>query len=151
MWGCTHHRERQWIRTTTKFAGPEGSRVDLDPNITQSSDDHHRDTLSVDHRREIHGILQTTHDYLFLFTFPPSMLFDVSKTWLPVFWKIMVRNRKYMNFCPKRWGLHISFNKCPLFKCMSFVCPLYVLKITLSHPGRHKEIVCWRWSQRIHF
>jgi hypothetical protein len=51
-----------------------GNDVHFDPNITQSSDDHHRDTLSVDHRGEIHGIRQTTHGYLFLFTFPPSML-----------------------------------------------------------------------------
>ncbi len=56
------------------FVCHEGNRVDVPSNITQSSDDHHRDTLSVDHRRQTHGNLQGTLCYLLLFTFPPWML-----------------------------------------------------------------------------
>ena len=73
----------QWERIL--FVCYEGSRVDLAPNITQSSDDHWQDTLSVDHLREIHGGLHSTHGYLLLFTFPPSI--DVWKTWCNVFLK----------------------------------------------------------------
>jgi hypothetical protein len=78
--------ERPRIRTVTKFVGSspgqwerilfvcyETSGFDLTPNITQSSDDRHRDTWSVDHRREIHGRLEVTHGYLLVFTFPVSM------------------------------------------------------------------------------
>ncbi len=62
MW----HTERQRIRT---------------PNTTRSSDDHRRDTSSVDYRWETHGILLGTHPHGVLSTYPPYMfrLFDVSK------------------------------------------------------------------------
>ena len=36
--------------------------------------DHHQDTLSVDHRREMCGCLQTTHVYLILLSFPPYIM-----------------------------------------------------------------------------
>jgi hypothetical protein len=63
------HSERVFL-----FVYYDGNRVDLDANITQCSYDHLRDTLSVDHRRETHGSIHVTHGYLFLFTFPLSML-----------------------------------------------------------------------------
>ena len=56
------------------FVCYEGSGVHLVPNITQSSDDHRGDTLSVDHRWETHGSLLTTHRYPLLSDFPTSML-----------------------------------------------------------------------------
>jgi hypothetical protein len=44
--------------------------------------------LSVDRLREIHGGLHSTHGYLLLFTFPPSMLrCSMLEDLMPVFWK----------------------------------------------------------------
>ena len=61
---------------------------DLAPIITQSSDDRHRDPWSVDHRREIHGSLETRHGYLLVFTFPPSMFgCSMFQGWCPVFFE----------------------------------------------------------------
>jgi hypothetical protein len=76
------------------FVCYKGNGVHLAPIITQSSDDHHRDTLSVDHRWERHGSLHTPHGYLLLFTFPPS-LFRCSR--LPGFFQDLVPN---VEVCP---------------------------------------------------
>ncbi len=68
---CRVFSRTQWERIL--FVCYETSEFDLAPNITQSFDDQHRDPWSVDHRWEIHGSLESTHGYLFVFTFPPSM------------------------------------------------------------------------------
>ncbi len=49
------------------FVCYETNGFDVDPIITQSSDDRHRDPWSVDHRREIHGSFEATHGYLLVF------------------------------------------------------------------------------------
>ncbi len=83
---CRAFCRTQWEHIL--FVCYEGSGVDLAPNITQSSDDHRRDTLSVDRLREIHGDLHSTHGYLLLFTFPPSMLrCSMLEDLMTVFWK----------------------------------------------------------------
>ena len=72
-----NHVYRAFCRTQWEhilFVCYEGSGVHLTPNITQSSDDHRGDTLSVDHRWETHDNLLATHRYPLLFDFPVSML-----------------------------------------------------------------------------
>ncbi len=60
---CRVFSRTQWERIL--FVCYEISGFDLAPNITQSSDDRHRDPWSVDHRWEIHCSLEATHGYLF--------------------------------------------------------------------------------------
>ncbi len=83
---CRVFSRTQWDRIL--FVCYETSGYDLAPNITQSSDDRHRDPWSVDHRREIHGSLETSHGNLLVFTFPPSMLgCSMFQDLCPVFFK----------------------------------------------------------------
>ncbi len=95
------------------FVCYETSGFDLSPIITRSSDDRHRDPWSVDHRREIHGSLETTYGYLFVFTFPPSMFgCSMFQGLCPVFFlKNQVRHRKNMKISTNRWELKINFSK----------------------------------------
>jgi hypothetical protein len=96
---CRVFSRTQW--ECILFVCYETTGFDLDPNFTQSSDDRHRDTWSVDHRREIHGSLEVRHDYLLVFTFPPS-LFGCSmfQDVCPVFFeKKGTQSKKCENFC----------------------------------------------------
>ena len=52
----------------------EGIGVDLPPNITHWSDDHHRNTLSVGHLRENPRYSHEAQSYRLSSTLPPVML-----------------------------------------------------------------------------
>jgi hypothetical protein len=178
MWCCMYDTERQRIRTATTFAGPtfelrldnyipfyvcrtqwesisfvcyEGNGIHLPPNITQSSDDHRRDTLSIDHQWETFGIFPVTHRYPLLSTFPPSMLrcsmFEKVLKVTVIFEKKMVLNPKVFHFAPKRWGLPKSVD--------NDICVVYTFPIWTScqmeykmeynqgyHTGPHGDRTC---------
>ena len=68
---CRVFSRTQW--EDILFVCYEGNGVHLAPNITQSSDDHRGDTLSVDHRWKTHGNLLATHRCHLLSDFPASM------------------------------------------------------------------------------
>ena len=85
---CRAFCRPQW--ESSLFVCYQGSGDHLAP-ITQSSDDLHRDTLSVDHRWETHGILHAPYACLLLFTLPPSCC--VVRTLMSSFSKKQVRNR----------------------------------------------------------
>ena len=119
MWGSIRLTERTWFERQSSlpvllqdtvrgifFVCYEGSGVHVTPNITQSSDDRRRDSLSVDHLRETHGNLQETHGtYSCSPSLPPCCVVRCFEGSMTCFCKIMVRNRKKIHFFPKRWGL----------------------------------------------
>ena len=77
------------------------------PGLLQDSDWEHSECAFC-------SSVTTTHSYLLLFTFPPSMLrlFNVGRIDVLFFWKnTWVRNRKNMKIASKRWGLPFSFKK----------------------------------------
>ena len=81
----------------------EGNDVHVSPNITQSSDDHHRETLSVDRQRETHGNLQATHLTCSCWpSLPPCCVVRCLKTrtcYSPVIWQIYGTYTKHFPFC----------------------------------------------------
>ncbi len=85
-YSCRVFSRTQWEHIL--FVCYETSGFDLVPNITQSSDDRHRDPWSVNHRWEIQGSLESTHGYMLVFTFPPSMFgCSMFQTLCPVFFE----------------------------------------------------------------